>query len=457
MRFSTILITLTLFLLFGCEQAKEQQKESHPPEIKSATEKAETVQQQSVGGNGSGLFHQPITPKLVELPSEALAYWRVNTAEKPALVLFSYDPLLKSIDPSLQEEARELTLTGSSKELRLHGSFNTAEPLILPTQAVAAALDAGLFSKLIWVFPSKADPALLQLEFFRNQMVEEQLLTEEDAAKLKLNDGIYSGEVRGIPFEAVHHQQLFKMEEPFVLHIELGFFRGLYDNEIKSPLYTLLRNTVEGIRQQNWQPLATTLSYSTLEGAVALDVRFVINDLAKLMRNPQLLNQEMPKEWQLRSEALYAGDMYSESKKIELSEQMVTVAPQSAAANFDRFQALFLDQKVEPALESLAKAVELDPGYAASYLELTQLAIQDGNFDKALELVTLAEQQLPENPFIGLQKAFLLSRSGQPRAALDQLDKAPQQWSTIYHPQVPAKIVELKKEITAESNEQKEE
>jgi len=432
MRLLHLIALAVLLFLFACEQPEQNLQ---PQQIEKPTT------------SNSGLFHQPIEPIMLELPSEALAHWRIETAEKPALVLFSFDPLLKSPDPALQQQARELAQHGSAEQLRRHGSFNSAEPVILPIQTVSAALDAGLFSKLYWVFPSKVDAANLELEFFREQMLEKELMTAKEAAALTLEDGIYRGTLRGFPFAAIHHQKLSEIPEPLVLHIEMGFFRGLYDNEIKSPLYTLLRDTALNIWQQGWQPLATTLSYSTAEGAISLDVRFVLSNFAELLRNPSLLDAEMPTEWQIRSEALYAGDMYSEAKKIELAKQIVQQAPESAAAHFDHFRALFLSKQLQPSLDALAEAVKRDPGYAASYLELAQMALQDGNIEMGMALLSRAEEQFPENPFIRLQKAYLLTTTGQIDEAEQLLAKLPQQWSPVYHQDIPGKIAEIRQLI----------
>ncbi len=441
-----LLFCLSLTLLIGCEQTPQQTAEPVPTASPATTEPAPSAP------SGSGLFHQPTQPVLVELPSEALPHWRTETTSKPALVLFSFDPLLKPIDASLRERSRELALSGTAAQLRKHGSYNVAEPLILPTQTLDAALDAGLFSKVYWIFPSKVPPEQLELERFRGQMLEQNFMTEAEVASLNLNFGRFTGSVRGVPFEAVHYRQLNEIAGPLVLHIDMSFFRGLYDNEIKSPLYGLLRETTDSLRGLNWQPLSTSLSFSTLEGANALDVRFMISHLAELLRQPEMLEKEMPQAWQTRSEALYAGDMYSESKKLELAQKIAQLAPQSAAAHYDRFQALFTGKQIEPALDALHRAVELDAGYGAAYVQLAQMAAQDNNLATALDLLGRAEPLFPENPFIPLQMAHLLTLSGQPQAAAEKLASLPQNWSPLFHQKVPGAITDLQQRLNQASD-----
>jgi len=446
MRHLSILFSLLFIFVAGCEQPSPQQATQTAPESTMAKEEPAPA--------GRGLFHQPTAPELFELPNEALASWRAKTTPKPALVLYSFDPLLKPIDPSLRDKARELALNGTPQQLRQHGTFNTAEPLILPIQTVSAAIDLDLFAKIYWVFPSKVLPEQLELEKFQGQLLEQQILAADEAAELTLNDGIYQGTVRGVPFEAIHYQKLADISGPIYLHIDMGFFRGLYDNEIESPIYPLQHAVASQIRAQNWQPLATSMSYSTLEGAVSLDVRFVINNFAELMRDPKLLDSELPKEWQLRSESLYTGDMDSNSKRLELSKQMIEAAPESAAAHYDYFQAQFMLKQLQPALDALAAAVERDSGYAASYFELSQMALTAGNPVMALDFLSKGEAVFPENNFVPMQKAHLLILTNQFSKAKQQLEQLPAQWSPLYHAKVPAAIAELEKQIEAGLNAQ---
>ncbi|HEY5673308.1 MAG TPA: hypothetical protein VIR78_06380, partial [Malonomonas sp.] len=311
MRRLALLCLAVLLIICGCEQTPPQPKVTIPetaPVSKPAAPATISA--------ATGLFNQPQQPQLVELSNHAIPGWRTDVQPPPALVLFSYDPFLKPIDSSLNAAALHLARSGSTAELIQHGSINTAEPLILPNQTLTAAIDAGLIGKFYWIFPSKVPPQQLDLEHFRSQMREQLFMTDAEVDSLSLTDGVFTGSLRGIPFSAVHYQRLQKIAEPLLLHIDMSFFRGLYDNEIKSPLYQLIRQTALSIGQLNLEPLVTSLSYSTLEGANSLDVRFMISNLADLIKNPALLDAEMPADWQIRNDALYAGDMYSEPKKM---------------------------------------------------------------------------------------------------------------------------------------------
>jgi tetratricopeptide (TPR) repeat protein len=192
--------------------------------------------------------------------------------------------------------------------------------------------------------------------------------------------------------------------------------------------------------------MLTTLSYSTFEGTFSLDVRFLITNFADMLRDPTLLDGTMPQNWALRSEALYAVNFFLEGKVQEYYEQAANEFPNDAASQYDLYRHMFFEQrKIDEALAVLDKAVALDRGYAAAYLELAQIADQDGNLAAALELLTKAAPIVPENPMVNLYRAQFLIRNGQKDQALpliDELEKLT--WSKHYHPDVPKLLKDMR-------------
>ncbi|MDT8442725.1 MAG: hypothetical protein RQ722_00395 [Desulfuromonadales bacterium] len=451
-RFIFIVLLLTISCLFGCQddtpETAAPAKETTAVQQTASTQKDATSKAAATPNIGKvALFDAPIEPVVLELPSEALPYWRDTAAgSKPALVLFSIHPLLQPIDAVLEGEVATLIDKGTSSDFLLHGSMYRAEPLVLPTQTLSAAIDAKLFSEIIWAFPSTANPDQMQHDLFRKQVTEAGFLTEAEGNALNLNGGVYKGTVRGLPFRAVHPAVLPELDKPMVLHVDLGYFKGLYQGEVKTRIYDLLLNTALALNETGWQPLLTTLSYSTFEGTFSLDVRFLITNFADMLRDPTLLDGTMPKNWALRSEALYAVNFFLEGKVQEYYEQAAREYPQDAAAQYDLYKHLFFEQRmVDEALKVLDKAVTLDRGYAAAYLELAQIADNDGNLAAALELLTKADPVVPENPMVNLYRAQFLIQSDRKEEALpliDQLESLP--WSKHYHPDVPQLLEQMR-------------
>lgn len=417
------------FLLLACQKQEEQTQIPTPPAQTQRTEMA-------VGE--AGVFQ----PLRVELAAAALPFWREFQNLKPALVLMSFDPFLKPIPADQTQRAVELVQQGSADDFARHGSYFRADPVILPNQTLSAAIDAGLFSKIYWVFPAKITPEQLDLAKFCEQMIEAGFFTAEEAAALTLKEGSIFGTLRGLPIEAIHYLAFPDVDEPMVLHIDLSYFQGLYDNEITTPLYDLIHQTGTTLNRSGWKPLVTTLSYSTMEGEIALETRFVISNLADILANPSMLDAEsMPATWDLRAKGLHAADMFTESKKRELYREAAELAPTDPTTLYDLFQAQFVAKELDQALTTLDRAVALDPGYAATYLALADMALKDSNAPITLKLLTKAKPYFPYNPFIDLQRADLLLQKGESKAAIELLEALKKEhWSSIYRSEMPGVI-----------------
>lgn len=418
-------------LLLGCEKKPETPVAATPAP-------AAAVASQPTAAAAGAIFASPIEPDLFEQPTDALVRWRQFRDAKPTLVLLSFDPFLQPLSKELHSEAVALAKSGSAAELSARARIFRANPTLLPTQTLSAALEAGLFSRICWVFPSTVKPEDLTLELFRKQMTDAKFFSETEAAGLTLADGIYSGTLRGIPFQALHPWALPKLEGPLLLHIDLSYFRGLYKDTATTPIYQLLHQTATALRDSGWQPEAVTLSFSTEEGAVSLDTRFLLRDLAFLLRQPAILDGEPPEHWNQRAEAFFGVDVFTAEKMVELVEKMVAQAPEDPSVQYDHYTTLFAAKKLEPAVAALDRAVAGDPGYAYAYAELAQIAIKDRNAKAALDLLKKASAGYPENPFIPLQMADIYIGSGQPQEALKILQPMKQlPWSKSYHDDIP--------------------
>lgn len=442
-------LLLLAALTSGCERNQPAQTSSAPEPATSAP--APQVAPAQPGFDGARqLFSHSIEPELFELPTDVLPRWRQSAETKPTLALLSFDPFLQPLRPELRSAALDLAKAGSAADLLAKGRIFRAEPALLPNQALSAAVEAGFFSRLCWIFPSTVKPEDLTLELFRKQMLEADFLTEQETAKLQLADGIYSGSVRGIPFQAIHAWALPKLEGPLLLHIDLSYFKGLYKDNVTTPIYHLLHQTATGLRAAGWNPQAVTLSFSTEEGEVSLDTRFLLRDLATLLRQPEILDGEPPAHWNQRAEAFSGVEVYTPEKMLELVEKEVKLAPDDPSVHYDHYTTLLETKKIDAALAALDKAVSGDPGYAYAYAELAQVAIKDRNAQAAVDLLTKAAARYQGNPFIPLQLADVHINTGKPKEALALLEPLKKlAWSKLYHDDIPALLERMTKDAQA--------
>lgn len=390
------------------------------------------------------LFKEPVTPAVYELASGGLATWRQHAEIKPALVLFSLHPFLDPLRNENVHGIKEFVRTAAPTELIRRTRLQTPDPILLPPQTTSAAIAAGLISELIFVQPSTQKMTEASLASFQQRTFDAGFLTAEEARALTLKDDTISGTVRGIPFRTVHLDALPKITGPVLVHIDLGYFKELYVNAIKTPAYPLIYKLISEIREADWSTLAVTLSYSNQEVDFSLESRFMIATLADVLYHPALLDGGIPASWTLRANALYAAEMFAESKAQELLAEATLTNPDDPAAFYDFSLVLFRLKNNPEAFAALDQAVALDKGYARAYLDLTNAGMALGDKEQSLKLLSKAAASFPDNPFIRISRCDLLIRLGRGSEALpllQQLQELP--WSTVYHPGVPGLLQEM--------------
>ena len=333
------------------------------------------------------------------------------------------------------------------------GRNTAADTLFVSPQTVSAAIAAGLIGELDYVIPSRKPLEDFSLEGFRQRALAAGFLTPAEADGLTLKDGVISGEVRGIPLRCFHPDAKLDIGRPALVHIDLGYFKDLYVNEVKTPVYGLLSDTVLMLQKIALPVYAVTLSYSNQEALFSLDTRFTISNLADVIRDPQLFQGGTPASWSLRAKALYASAMFAETTARELLAKAVQSNPDDPAALYAQSQEMFAQKQPAKGFQLLDRATAIDPGYAYSYYELAQSGIALGDFQKSLKLLKKAAGFFPDNPFIRLQEADLLIQAGQGQEALDllrELKRLP--WSERTHPGVVAHLDEMIEAARASRN-----
>jgi len=390
------------------------------------------------------LFRKPVTPIVGELPPEALATWRVAASDKPALVLFSGHPLLLPIPAGLEARARKLAAEGNAAELRLNGSAFNPSPTLLPEQTVSAALALNLFSSIYWVSPSRMEVEQVDPVQLRDEMANRRFLTPEESGVFRMKDGIVSGKVRGIPLHIVHPDHLPVLRQPVILHVDLSYLAASYRNEEGTPAYSLLADFAKTLRALDWPVKVLTLSYSNAEGQVPLDLRFLLSDLVRLAREPQLLDQPLPETWQLRAEGLAQTTLLQHDKAFAAYRRAQELSPDNADIQFDLYLVFKALKQPKQAMAALDRAVRLDRGFAFEYLNLARKFIVEGGYVEGSMLLEKAIANTTNNQLFKLQLADTQIRAGHAEMAKPILNELKQEpWSETYHRGIPGAITKL--------------
>jgi hypothetical protein len=437
MRYSTLFILLALHLT-AC--SRQEEKPTAAAESKTATHASIPAPAPTIT-----LLSEKITPHLVETPATALPVWRQFRDQAPPLVLLANYPFLLPVPSELKSASLQLVKSGSNEEVARKGTALTADPFFLPEMSVRLALEAGLISRLVWIFPANADTEKLDVDLFRKQLVESGMITAEEGKTLTLQDGCFAGTIADKPFLACHPAQLPMITEPILLHIDLTYFQPHYKGEIKTPLYPLLGSTLSGLKAKRWPTLAVSISVSNIEGGVPLASRFVQGDLGALFEHPEYLTSALPKEWGQRAQALYLENFFQKEKVREIYLGLEKNDPRDPSLKFALYGVERQFQDGDKAMGYLRQAVALDRSYGLEYLNLARLAHEKKLVDQTIRMLELAQQSMPENPFITLQIAENYEAAGDQAAAeklLGNLRSLP--WSKVYYPDLPSALPSFK-------------
>lgn len=399
------------------------------------------------------LFKEPVEPYVFEFASAALTSWRNLADQKPALVLFSVHPFLDPLPDSERNFILDFVRTAPATELARRGRFNVPDTAFVPPQTVSVAIASGMIGELIFVQPTTRAVDKVSLTNFQQKAFTAGFLTKEEALALKLmDDGVIGGTVRGIPFRCVHPAALPPINRPVIVHVDLSYFKDLYVNDVKTPMYDLLYRTARSVRAAGWNSLAATLSYSNQEADFSLETRFMISRLAILLLHPELLEGSIPPSWILLSNARLASAMFTETTARELTSQAVAIAPDDPDALFALSLQKFVQRQSDEAFALLDRAVALDPGYALAYLDLAVTGAELGNVKKAEELLNKAAEIFPQNPFIRINLAGLLIRNNHGKEAIPLLRELQQlPWSATYHPDAASLLKQMLDDATVQA------
>ena len=399
------------------------------------------------------LFRDPIQPETFELPSQALARWRKYARQRPVLLLLADQPYLAPLAGGLTDRAIAMIHSGSAEEIARRTDYDQPDPLILAPQAVRAGLLAGLFREVVWVLPSDQSLQDFSWDVVEEQLREIGLLGAGQRLNYDGARGVAKYTVEGVPLTLVHPDGLaaIKLEQPVIFHLDLSFFKGTYRNEARMPAVQLLQTIARMLRNVSVRVLDVTLSASTLDGYVSLDGRFSLAMVEALLKNPSLLDGALPKTWQLKSEALGAITLFQERQATELYERLVQLDPDNPGALYALSQRRFYRHRFREGVALLDRAVGIDRGYAVAYLTLSDKAYAAGDLKNALILLDKAISAFPDNPSLKVRRAVLLQRSGRSAEARQEIEAlVGLPWSPVYHPEIPGRLEELKRDLSPE-------
>jgi tetratricopeptide (TPR) repeat protein len=433
-----VFLGLTLALVAGCDTKTEE----------AAVAKQNNITKPPVT---TPLLSEPLEASLVETATGALPVWRTEKEHQPALVILSNNPFLQAIPKPLQEEAQRLVISASKEDIEAKAVYQSANPTLMPAMAVSAALRTNLFSQVVWVLPVVSDTPMPAPQVVSAQLLAASDISADEADTFTAEGEILTAQIRNTPWTICRLESLPEINEPVVLHIDLSYLSALYKNEITTPLYSIITNVGQKLRDSDWKALGATVSLSNLSGDIALKTRFLGQDIVSMLASPELLDAEtIPELWRQRGNVFYLESLFQTEKILDIYLELEQRFPQSASIKYGLFDIYGQLNDPEKALQYLSEAVALDPIYALEYLNLSERAFSKGQIQASMDMLNKAAETFPDNPFITFKKVGLYKQTGGMALAAPLIEELQQlDWSEAYDPNMPQWLDSLAEEAEA--------
>ena len=440
-----ILMVMTVWALTGC-QSQSETKEAAGPATASTGPQKDSAPAESESPSSAPAI------RVVELPQDVLGLWRQLPPETE-LLFFSQSPMLAPVHPQLQKRANALATSEETAQHRGETRFFAPDPSLLATNTVRIALETGIFGGVTWIFPSQTETENLSLEVFKKQLSESGMLTPEEVASLRFNNGVLKGQVAGKPFIAEPLSLLDTVRQPALLHIDLSYLAAQYRNDVQTPAYGLIHDLASRLRPLLKDLRATTLSLSTEEGEVPLGMRFMGQRLAELLETPRMLDSDPPTNWRLHADILYRNSLMQTDYPLDAYLNLLNTHPEDAAATYGLYQAYRAVKLGDKALDTLDRAVRLDSGYAYEYLLLSEIAYEAGELQSARKMLELARPYFASHYFIDYFNAQLLLEQGNNDRARELLAQMKaHSWSSVHHAEIPDLLQEFEQKLMVQDS-----
>ena len=435
----------------GCQQASEQVTTPQVSRNESGATPPVTApsedRQQATSAESPVVLRNPAVPLLVEEQAQALPIWREYKDVQPTLVVFSAKPP-RPVPDGLKDEVAKVLTSGAEMEIVRRTARPVADRLLGADMGVSAAIAQGWLSRVVWVVPLGEGEIMRPLDDFK-YMLRERVPGWDKAIDSFWDSGAgsFTGELSGVRIEVVPVQLLPSIDGPLLLHIDAGYFAALYRNEVKTPLFEMMRERLKHVAERGYNPLAVTVSRDTQSYEIPLSLRFMAKSLAEVLADPQKL-QEPSDRMKLRREIEYLDNFFQPQTIAEKAQELMRLDPRDGDAVYAYYLALRQAKQLDRALEVLNQVLLLDPGYADTFVELVQHAAQKGQLEAALAMLEHAQTAQPDNPMIGLRKAEVLvemGRSAEATPILKELAQLP--WSEVYYPRVRQDIAGLLQKV----------
>src|SRR4030042_3604004 len=233
---------------------------------------------------------EPIDAILIEDHSDSFIAWRLAKVKQRTIVHIDSHIDLEWISETDLRRIRGAKTVEELKQLQLdplHPEESSSKPLSIMNY-LYPAIKEGLVKDLYWVPPDSFMLGKSVLDKFKHHLIETLgKLSIEELHSFRLQKGIIQGRVYGVPLIVCKLSDLPQFKEPVILDIDVDYFDPP-DTEKRIgvpaiwPDEFIVTFTKKGIRSD-----LASICYSVRGGYLALEYRFLGNELVDILKDPK--------------------------------------------------------------------------------------------------------------------------------------------------------------------------
>ena len=284
---------------------------------------------------------------------------------------------------------------------------------------------AGLYDRIVWIFPSRKSIADLGLDAIKNFLVRARGYQQSDLSDLAVRGKWIEGTLGGVPITITNIEDFAPGTATASVDIDLSYFSGM---QVQNPGYRLgTASLLDFLRMLKEKRLSTMFATVTLSGkgrAVPIGIRYMGDIIVESLSKPETF-VDTPDKWK---RMIYAENLINEERipaADSLYDLLVEEYPQDAGLQYVRGAILALLGWGRESGKHLTRAYNMDETYLAGFFQIANLLASGGRMDVAESIVSVPVlKEAYRINELNYNLGIMYIRGGLPEKALPMLEAA---------------------------------
>jgi len=247
---------------------------------------------------------------------------------------------------------------------------------------------AGLYDRVVWIFPSRKSVADLGLDVFKNFLVRARGYRQSDLSDLAVKGRWIEGTLGGVPVTVTNIEDFDPGEATAIVDFDLSYFSSM---QAQNPGYGLgtasLLDFLRMLKEKRLSARFVTVTLSNKGRAVPVGIRYMGDVIVESLLKPETL-VETPGKWKrmIEAESLLNEERFLAADS--LYGTLVEEYPQDAGLQYVRGATLALLGWGRECGAHLTRAYRIDKMYLEGFFQIANLMATRGRMEVAESIVS---------------------------------------------------------------------